>query len=515
MRIGKHYLAKRLIISLLATFTSVSTWAYDFDVNGLTYSVNDDPSTVTINGTVSDNPFGAIVIPSTITYEGVKYTVTIIDSEAFIDCVNLTGISIPNTITTIKHSAFDSCIGLTSLVIPNSVTSIGEEAFYNCVNLESIVLSKGLTSISKNAFSVCEGLKSVVIPSGVKTLEDNAFFGCSNLTSIAIPNSVESIGDQAFNTCTKLESINIPNSVKRIGASAFANCTNLKTINIFATSLELYGEKTFRNNAEGRKIYVMPGCEQTFKIGWKAYANAIDTFPLDFGLSNSGKNADIIESYDGKVVDVMLYDRTLYKDGDWNTICLPFDVNIENSPLAGATARTLTSAHITGDMALYLQFSEPVNTLQAGVPYIIKWDNDNNIVDPVFIDVTINKNIYIYDNKVSGDARVRFIGTNQSIPFYDNDNVLLLGSDNSLYYASSGMTIGAQRAYFRIGEDNINYARHVTSFYFDFGNSSTSIDAYKIQDEESSWYTLQGMKLDGKPMQNGIYIHNGKKTIIK
>jgi hypothetical protein len=35
----------------------------------------------------------------------------------------------------------------------------------------------------------------------------------------------------------------------------------------------------------------------------------------------------------------------------------------------------------------------------------------------------------------------------------------------------------------------------------------------KIQSEE--WFTLEGMKLNGKPAEKGIYIRNGKKIIIR
>ena len=32
---------------------------------------------------------------------------------------------------------------------------------------------------------------------------------------------------------------------------------------------------------------------------------------------------------------------------------------------------------------------------------------------------------------------------------------------------------------------------------------------------DGAWYTLSGVKLDGKPTEKGIYICNGKKVVIK
>ena len=29
------------------------------------------------------------------------------------------------------------------------------------------------------------------------------------------------------------------------------------------------------------------------------------------------------------------------------------------------------------------------------------------------------------------------------------------------------------------------------------------------------WFTLDGVRLDGPPMKKGLYIHNGKKVVIK
>ena len=118
----------------------------------------------------------------------------------------------------------------------------------------------------------------------------------------------------------------------------------------------------------------------------KAYANGIlvdGTYyvaPATVSLANTEDNSTTITGADGYVANVTLAARTLYKDGAWNTLCLPFDVTIAGSPLAGATARALTSASISGT-TLTLTFGDAVTTLEAGTPYIIKWTADANYVD--------------------------------------------------------------------------------------------------------------------------------------
>lgn len=71
--------------------------------------------------------------------------------------------------------------------------------------------------------------------------------------------------------------------------------------------------------------------------------------------------------------------RPLYRDGDWNTLCLPFDMNgdqINNSPLAGTVIKELvgTKSNLTNGV-LTLKFTDAA-AIKAGKPYIVKWPAD-------------------------------------------------------------------------------------------------------------------------------------------
>ena len=109
------------------------------------------------------------------------------------------------------------------------------------------------------------------------------------------------------------------------------------------------------------------------------YANGIKyggryyMLPEAVSFANDADNSSSITAKNDWFVNVTLSDRTLYRDGDWNTLCLPFDVDIEGSPLKGGEARTLSEASFS-DGTLTLNFSAPVTTLTAGTPYIIKWN---------------------------------------------------------------------------------------------------------------------------------------------
>ena len=101
--------------------------------------------------------------------------------------------------------AFLNCTDLTSVTIVNGVTSIGDAAFYGS-RLTSVTIVNGVTSIGDAAF-YGSGLTSVTIADGVTSIGDSAFYGCTGLTSVTIPDCVTSIGARAFLFCPKLTSI--------------------------------------------------------------------------------------------------------------------------------------------------------------------------------------------------------------------------------------------------------------------------------------------------------------------
>jgi hypothetical protein len=146
--------------------------------------------------------------------------------------------------------------------------------------------------------------------------------------------------------------------------------------------------------------------------------------------------------------------------------------------------------------------------------------------------VTIDATDNSFDNGVSGDERVRFLGTYKSTTFTDEDkSILFLGAENALYYPQPDIdtenpanskypTIGAQRAYFKIGEDDApQQARRLTAFNIDFGDEQTGIvSVSKDSGSEGmagAWFSLDGVRIDGKPTRKGLYIHNGRKEVVK
>lgn len=125
--------------------------------------------------------------------------------------------------------AFVDCVGLESITIPNSVISIGSGAFYDCTAKIIWEDSPQITQIHPGAFLGYNGTK-ITIPDSVTLIGDFAFHKCPNLTSITIPDNVTIIGSSAFSYCTSLESIEIPASVTIIYYNAFLNSGNLTSV---------------------------------------------------------------------------------------------------------------------------------------------------------------------------------------------------------------------------------------------------------------------------------------------
>ena len=255
-----------IVLSILSTSL---TFAHDIEVDGIYYNINGDEATVTYKGTsyspFNDNYSGNVIVPSSISYNGVVYAVTSIGDNAFYGSYNLRSITIPNSVTTIGDHAFDGCQFMTSLDIPNSVTIIGDYAFSQCYLLARVNIGSSVSTIGESVFSSCSHLASIVvaednptfdsrdncnaiietesntlivgcintiIPNSVTTIGEFAFIESDGLTSIEFPNSVTSIGSGAFWGCNALTSIDIGNSVSTIGENAFLGCSNLSSIKI-------------------------------------------------------------------------------------------------------------------------------------------------------------------------------------------------------------------------------------------------------------------------------------------
>ena len=292
---------------------------------------------------------------------------------------------------------------ITSVVIGDGVTSICGNAFKQCPNLTSASIASTVTSIDNQAFSECGKLETVTFTdadnSQLTIIRPNAFANCEKLSSITIPEGVGEIGEFAFVCCSALVSATLPSTLSTMGVHVFRDCTSLASVFCLASTPPTGGSNMFNSNASGRKIYVPAGSVSNYKSAayWSDYANDIIGIQ-SLTLNESTSNSTAIQNANGQMSEVTLSGRTLYKDGKWNTLCLPFNFSAEqiaaHADFAGAKLMELNTDGKNGfdttDGKLYLAFKE-ATAINAGVPYLVKWDAAGaDFTSPVFFGVTIN-----------------------------------------------------------------------------------------------------------------------------
>ena len=142
------------ILPLTASAADATTFT---DEQGLTYTVNDDGTTV--NVTAFDKKATKVTIPGQIKNGDITYTVTTIGS-VFSGCSDLQSVELNEGIETINMSAFLNCTSLSDIVFPKSMKSIAINAFRGCTSLRSIEINSDLT-LAMWSFNGCTNLEKV------------------------------------------------------------------------------------------------------------------------------------------------------------------------------------------------------------------------------------------------------------------------------------------------------------------------------------------------------------------
>ena len=289
--------------------------------------------------------------------------------------------------------------------------------------------------------------------------------------------------------------------------------------------------KDWRGEISGIK-YVATATYQSSANGHVYTFSSETKEKFELMLADNADNSAAINRLNGREVPIFTDSRKFYTDGSWNTICLPFDVDVLDIQYYGFNhIKTLSSSAFdpaTGTLTLNFVDS---GTIEAGKPYLVRWDEDvyewlEDDEEPHTLSYLEFKPAVI-DNTLrpAQTSCVDFVGSFSPVSLTANDrSVLYLGADNKLYYPSEAMTVGSCRAVFQLngitsGEISPTQGEEsgVRRFILNFGDSSeaaevtTPLSNRRGVGGEASWFTLDGRRLSGKPTAHGIYICNGKK----
>ena len=247
-------------------------------------------------------------------------------------------------------------------------------------------------------------------------------------------------------------------------------------------------------------------------------------------LADNEDNSETIENAanNGNAYDVKLCNRTLYKDGTWNTLCLPFaldEAQIETMLDSPEAIMTLSTTNYDAETStLTLNFVD-ATTIEAGKPYIIKWEASENsdnsesseLKNPTFSGVILSNTMETVLTEYA-----EFIGTTSPVTLAaGNRDVLYLGANNTLYSPSVDKVVKSCYAYFELkgGIKAGDKANGIRFFRLNFGDgeatSISRLDAGSDEDEDGNWYAIDGRRMNGKPTAKGLYINKGHKLFIK
>ena len=205
-----------LLLTLLPLVASSQT-----AISGIYYNLNSWSDVKTAEVTSNPDKYsGDIVIPSTVTYNDVTYSVTFISDCAFQDCSGLTSVTIPESVTCIGDRAFSGCSALTSVTIGKGVTRIDGDAFRDCNTLSAVHISDlaAWCSIDFAYYRYSEFTSNPLVKAGHLFLNDK------EITNLVIPDGVTEIKACAFQGCSAITFVTIPSSVTTIGYNAFYGC---------------------------------------------------------------------------------------------------------------------------------------------------------------------------------------------------------------------------------------------------------------------------------------------------
>lgn len=231
----------------------------------------------------------------------------------------------------------------------------------------------------------------------------------------------------------------------------------------------------------------------------------IKVAPQEITLDENGDNN--VEAAEN--VNVTLK-RTFYKDGEWNTLCLPFAVADAKTAFDGAELREVDTEKSNGNTIVFKE----ATAIEAGKPYLIKWANSSAAavnVEKKFEGVTLvaaATPVVVKEGGISFNGFYKMTAASEL-----GASVAAIGAGNKLFKVTEGEMKGFRAAFV------LSSGAEATGYKVVIDGTATGIEDLVIDGVKANGrvYNLNGQyvgnSLNG--LQPGLYIQNGKKIVVK
>lgn len=202
--------------------------------------------------------------------------------------------------------------------------------------------------------------------------------------------------------------------------------------------------------------------------------------------------------------------RTFYKDGEWNTLCLPFAVADAKTAFDGAELREVDTQNSHDNTIVFKE----ATAIEAGKPYLIKWVNSSAAavnVEKKFEGVTLVAAATPVEVNNGGISFNGFYKMTEASEL--GASVAAIGAGNKLFKVTEGKMKGFRAAFV------LPSGAEATKYKVVIDGTATGIEDLVIDGVKANGrvYNLNGQyvgnSLNG--LQPGLYIQNGKKIVVK
>lgn len=418
-------------------------------------------------------------------------TVVGIYNNVFDGCTSLSNVKFNDRYTTLGHHVFKNC-PLAAVTFPNTLNSIGEYAFES-TKLETVDLSNTqITSLPNGSFYNCQQLNDVKLPIALTDIGERAFYQ-STIASITFPSSLQKIDAWVFQY-TQLTNVVIPTKTGHIGDGAFSDNANLKTVVVNGVTCYL-AYNAFAKCPALTDVYITSNKEPVAE----RYGFPFDNNPKVHVMK------DYVDVFSGLRTNENLnpcnttnFDSNLYLPlgKKWTTFTSAY--NLDFSSVEGLTAYTAKYNEANDAVAL-----TPVKKVAAHTGLILKGEAGQTYTVSILASDADGLDA-VTDNQLV-DCVDALWSTGRDNDYFLSDGKFVKSTNNG--WALPG------KSYLYINGGRGNGSNSPLRVYVD--NTATAIDGITnnpvVKDE--AYYNLQGVKVQ-RP-QHGVFIHNGKKVVLK